>query len=449
MVPETDSTPSLAIGGVLGAITHLITFAGTALLGVFGVLHLVRAVAAYPTGGTNALAGWGAARILTSVGLLMPVGEQGYNVAQAAVVAAAQLGIGMANMAWDLAAEPLVSIASSESAATRQPREVLAIDAEETAAAACDRLASDSRRDRCRPPRTPPPGGATGGCTRAAAAASRTRARRPKSGRLCESLRAPPASGLKRRTGRIHAERVAVLSDLRAGVSDATVDPNTFFFGSTIEAEPLLAWVQGSPPTPLRLDGVEEHYVGHGLVQGYRTPAETQAAWWLLASLIGERQAGACLREWTGTDSAGEPVWRQLRTAIRFDDWERIRSCVRTLATGGRSNGYAQACRRGRDAMRTGSIQSLLASGECATRTQRCRRLRGPCAADPRSLRRTAAPVNRRRGGWRNGRGPAWLALSRRGLLAPAAGAGCQQDPARAGDARSGRAGCGYRRLRR
>lgn len=319
VVPDTDATTSLSIADVLGGITWVITMAGTVLLGVFAVLHIVSAVGAYGTGSTFSLAGWGAARLLGSVGLLMPVGEQGYCVAQAAVVAAAQLGIGMANFAWDLAAEPLVSIARSESAAEVAAREVLAIDAEETAAAAvatgmCVGLTSRSlsptanaaawaRDGRLHSRRC-------GGIEDSSASAER----------LAGLARAYGAAGarLEEEIGRIHGERVAVLSELRASVSDAMVDPGSFFFGATPQAEPLLAWVQQAAPPALRLDGVEVHMVGHDLVKGYRTPAETQSAWWLLASLIGERETGACLREWTGTDSAGEPVWRQLRTALRF-----------------------------------------------------------------------------------------------------------------------------------
>ena len=126
---------TFSIGGILGATTELITSAGLALLGVFAVFYVIQAVWGY-TRSNEMTIGWGPARLGASLSFLLPVGDQGFCVIQAVLIVFAQIGIGMANLAWDFAMVGFTRLANDDDAALQVAEEIFEIDAEDLAARA-------------------------------------------------------------------------------------------------------------------------------------------------------------------------------------------------------------------------------------------------------------------------------------------------------------------------
>ena len=301
-----------SIGGILGATTELITTAGLALLGVFAVFYVIQAVWGF-TRSNEMTIGWGPARLGASLSFLLPVGDQGFCVIQAVLIVFAQIGIGMANMAWDFAMAGFTRLANDEQAARQAAEEIFEIDAEDLAARAVataicvsvNEFSSWSPRESGQaalPPKTESKG--CGGLEPLAGARKR----------LAGLARAygEPGAQVRDLMLRVYTERRDILLKLR---SDVTAVMSSARGGNW--------WTRLNPPAKYLLEAVKKPEginllaVGPADIftetageavheEGVVAPIMTHTGWWLLGQIAGPKTAGRCIAAWAGETPDGE-----------------------------------------------------------------------------------------------------------------------------------------------
>lgn len=325
--------PLLTIGSVLGTITYVILLGGTVLLGVFAVFYVLQAVWGYRNNKSLETAGWGSARLVASLGFLIPIGgntanENTFCVIQGVLVVAAQIGIGFANMAWDAAMGMFTAAIQDDAAAEQAVREILYIDAEAEAARAvavgvCTGLMKGWTRQLTQQPNA--------GLEGMGGHAGPNRPRTPTYARACGGIEptgdmqarldglarayGPAGEDIHRLVSQIHQKRTEALEELRDFTEDLIWD-TVRIDELRKPAEPLMIAAASAQGYGLLNVGPESSEFApttdsNGAtraeeVQVVQAPAVTHALWWLFSELVGPNGAGGCLREWGGDASDGD-----------------------------------------------------------------------------------------------------------------------------------------------
>ena len=302
-----------SIGGVLGATTELITTAGLALLGVFAVFYVIQAVWGF-TRSNEMTIGWGPARLGASLSFLLPVGDQGFCVIQAVLIVFAQIGIGMANMAWDFAMGGFTRLANDEQAAQQAAEEIFEIDAEDLAARAVatgvcvsvNEFSTWAPRESSQaalPPKTVSKG--CGGLESLSGARKR----------LAGLARAygEPGAQVRDLMLRVYTERRDILLQLRKDVTNemSGLRGGNWLTKMRPPAKALLEAVKKpegidllavGPADTFQTDTAGETIHNEGVV----APILTHSGWWLLGRIAGAKAAGRCIAAWAGETPDGE-----------------------------------------------------------------------------------------------------------------------------------------------
>ena len=309
----------LSIGGVLGATTELITTAGLALLGVFAVFYVIQAVWGY-TRSNEMTIGWGPARLGASLSFLLPVGDQGFCVIQAVLIVFAQIGIGMANMAWDFAMVGFTRLANDEDAAQQAAEEIFDIDAEDLAARAVatgicvslNEFATWIPQGGTAGSLAPPPTTISKGC---GGLESLSGAR----SRLAGLARAygEPGAQVRDLMIAVYTQRRNILLDLRQEVTAVMSSARGGAGGGhwltkmRPPAGKMLEAVKTPKPINLlavgRADTFQTDTAGETIhKEGVVAPIMTHSGWWLFSQIAGAKAAGRCIAAWAGETPDGE-----------------------------------------------------------------------------------------------------------------------------------------------
>lgn len=321
----------LSIGGILGATTELITTAGLALLGVFAVFYVIQAVWGY-TRSNEMTIGWGPARLGASLSFLLPVGDQGFCVIQAVLIVFAQIGIGMANMAWDFAMVGFTRLANDDEAAQQAAEEIFDIDAEDLAARAVatgvcvsvNEFSTWAPRESGQAPL--PPKTVSKGC---GGLESLSGAR----GRLAGLARAygEPGKQVRDLMLDVYTQRRDILLELRRNVTAEmlSLTGGNWLTKMRAPAEFVLEAVKKPEGINLlavgRADTFQTDTAGETIhKEGVVAPIMTHSGWWLLGQIAGAKAAGRCIAAWAGETPDGELRARDIVKAIEAENGKGV-----------------------------------------------------------------------------------------------------------------------------